>query len=111
VFVIVQVRCWPSAMVPKQSPLASTIKIGPPELNTSPNPTKNCSPGCSVTTTPFPIADWHGKVCCLKNITQTSGREQLGSVGSGVVVDVGVTATAQLYLYTPQYFLESNNPY
>jgi hypothetical protein len=48
VFVIVQVRCWPSAMVPKQSPLLRTSKKGPPGLNTSRNPTENCSPGCSV---------------------------------------------------------------
>jgi hypothetical protein len=55
VFVKVQVRCWPSAMVPSQLPATSALKPGP-ILSTVKN-----SPGCSVTRTPFPIASSQSK--------------------------------------------------
>jgi len=53
VFIIVQVTCWPAAIVlGPQSPLVETVK--PPEMASN---TVKESPGCSVKRTPFPIAD------------------------------------------------------
>jgi hypothetical protein len=52
----VQVRCWPAAMLPKQSPLSITLKTDPPA---SMSPTAK-GPGCNVTRAPFPIAEPHG---------------------------------------------------
>ncbi len=55
VFVIVQVRCWPAAIVPSQSLLRVTSKIVPGIFCSS--STAKVSPGCSVKRTPFPTAD------------------------------------------------------
>jgi hypothetical protein len=52
VFVIVQVRCWPAAIVPLQSPLKEGSKNGPGAP--CPSSKWNSSPGCSVKRTPFP---------------------------------------------------------
>jgi hypothetical protein len=57
VFVKVQVRCWPSAMLPLQSPISATSKFPLGSVIVTSN-----LPGCSVTRTPFPKADSQGKV-------------------------------------------------
>jgi hypothetical protein len=60
VFIIVQVTCWPSAIVlGPQSPLVETANV----LGGMASSTWKESPGCSVKRTPFPIAELHGKDC------------------------------------------------
>jgi len=55
VFVIVQVRCWPAAIVRPQLPTKSALKSAlRPSFNTTLK-----APGCIVTRAPFPIANSH----------------------------------------------------
>ena len=105
VFVIVQVRCWPAAMVHPQLPTKSALKSAlRPSFNTTLK-----APGCSVTRAPFPIANSHWKVCGepvdseITVMSQMSEREQSGSVARQstvfitlkvVVVGVGVCCAA-----------------
>jgi hypothetical protein len=79
VFIIVQVGCWPAAIVlGPQSPLVETAKV----FGEMASNTVKVSPGCRLKTTPFPIADVHAKDCwgwggVNKLIVQSLGREQL----------------------------------
>jgi hypothetical protein len=69
VFVIVQVRCWPAAIVASsQSPSKVTTKNGGALM---PSNTINL-PGCSVTRTPSPIANSHSKVCVMNGLVRCS---------------------------------------
>jgi hypothetical protein len=69
VFVIVQVKCWPAAIVTSsQSPSKVTTKNGGALM---PSNTINL-PGCSVTRTPSPIANSHSKVCVMNGLVRCS---------------------------------------